>query len=205
VSGAKGGLTINGSGTTFTKTFACNGTDFIGVLDEVGVHRVDSCQGDTQLKLSSEDPLTAAVNGSLYQESPRDSSSSCAPSLSTWCLGGTDPDTATILPAIFAWYYNSTGEAQYKNWGDDLFAAAYGGSAGGPGTTGPPAGPKASGQTTTAYGYLTALPPCNAAAPPCGGVTKPGTVSPHWGKDFGVGSGWVGAADNFLAYRLMAQ
>ncbi len=202
VAGAAGSTTVRGTGTHFKTTFACNGTDFIGVVDEVVVHRVTGCSSDTELTVESHSPLTKAISGSPYQESPADSSHNCAPALSQWCFGGASADDATGVPAIIGWFYTQTGKAQYKQWGDDLFSAAYGGPAGGPGTNGAPAGPRASGQTTSPYGYLSALPPCNASAPPCGGVTNPGSVPVHWGKDFGIGSGWVGAADNYLAYRL---
>lgn len=203
VSGTAGSLTLNGSGTKFRSTFACNGKDFIGIVDEVVVHRVAACPSDTQLTLDARDPLTKSVAASPYQESPGDASHACAPSLSSWCWGGASPDDATGVPAIFGWYYAQTGNPQYKEWGDDLFGAAYGGPAGGPGANGRPAGPDASGQTTSPYGYISALPPCEASAPPCGGVTNPGAVPIHWGKDFGIGSGWAGAGDNYLAYRLM--
>jgi hypothetical protein len=203
ISGSSGSTSIVGVGTTFQTggSTLCSGSDYIGILDEVVVHKVVSCQSDTRLTLGT--PLTRTINGSYFQDSQPDSSTDCKPSRSTFCFGGTNPDNATDNAGIFGWYYAQTGNPQWRTWGDDLFSIAFGGPAGGPGTNGEPAGPFASGQTTTPFGYITALPPCNLSGPPCGGVTNPGTVPLHWGKDFGIASGFAGAADNYFAYRLM--
>lgn len=218
-----GGFTVTGVGTTFTSTFACNGTDYIGIISEVqaadygGVHRVISCQSDTQLTVASTDPGVASVSGSNYQESPADvpSGNACLPSLSEYCYEADNPDQSTDAAGMFGWVYQFKADPTYRVWGDDMFSAAYGGPAGGPGTTGDPVGPMAAATAnnnysdgepiTGAYGYISALPNCNVSSAPCGGInTNPLSTPVHWGKDFGIGSGWAGAMDNYLAYRLMA-
>ena len=200
VSGNAGDSTITGNGTNFTQQFQCNGNDYISIGSAYELHQVVSCQSPTSLTIA--DRIGNSFSNSGYQVSPVDSNTNCQPSKSAVCFGGGNPDDATVLPAIYGWYYNVTGNAQFKVWGDDWFSAAYGGSAGGPGTSGPPAGPGASGNTTGSYGYISALPPCSSSAPPCGGLGGP--IGHHWGKDFGIGSGYVGAGANYLAYRLAA-
>ncbi|MBV9296859.1 MAG: hypothetical protein JO145_14905 [Acidobacteriaceae bacterium] len=220
VSGTVGSTTLTGVGTTFTHSFHCNGTDGIGIIsppDNANVAQdqgyvVASCASDTQLTLAS--PLVYAPSSWDIEETQLDtySGSTCAPMQTAYCYtgtGNTQPSVDYTIDnaGILGWMYQFTGQPVYRSWADDLFGAAYGGPAGGPGTTGPPAGPMASGQTTSAYGYISALPSCNTSAPPCGGVGSvtdaTGTHPAHWGKDFGVGSGWSGQADNFFAYRLM--
>ncbi len=222
VSIANGGLTVTGVGTNFTSMFGCNGTDYIGIVSEVqaagygGVHLVVSCQSDTQLTVASTDPGVAAVSGSYWQESPADASTDCAPSMSAYCYETYNPDQSTDAAGIYGWVYQATNNGQYKLWGDDMFSAAYGGPAGGPGTLGSPSGPMSAAYSnnnygapqpiTDAYGYISALPSCNYSSPPCGGVNYEPLQTPvHWGKDFGIGSGWAGAMDNYLAYRLMGS
>jgi hypothetical protein len=202
--------------------FGCNGTDYIGIVSEVqtagygGVHRVISCQSDTELTVASTDPGVATVTGSYYQESPADVSTDCSPSLSQYCYEAYNPDQSTDAAGMFGWVYQLNNNAIYRVWGDDMFSAAYGGPAGGPGTTGNPVGPMAAATAnnnysngepiTGAYGYISALPSCNVSSPPCGGInTNPPSTPVHWGKDFGIGSGWAGAMDNYLAYRLMGS
>ncbi|MBV8831194.1 MAG: hypothetical protein JO108_18425, partial [Acidobacteriaceae bacterium] len=200
VSASSGQNVVTGNGSNFTQQFQCNGNDYIAIGSVGELHQVVSCQSPTSLTIA--DPIGKGFANSGYQISPVDTTTNCQPSKSSVCFGGGSLDDATVLPAVYGWYYNVTGNAQFKVWGDDWFSGAYGGAAGGPGTFGPPAGPGANGNTTSSYGYISALPTCGASAPPCGGLGGP--VGHHWGKDFGVGSGYVGAGANYLAYRLSA-
>ncbi len=197
ISGTAGQSTITGNGTNFTAQFHCNSTDYIAINAVNELHLVTSCQGPSSLTLA--DHIGSSFSGSSYLESPIDASTDCGPSLSSVCFGGASPDLSTIATANYGWYYAMTGDVQYQIWGDDLFSGAFGGPAGGPGSTGPAVGPGASGSTTGAYGYLSALPTCGTSSPPCGGLGGP--IGNRWGRDFGVGSGYVGAADNYLGYR----
>ncbi len=211
VSGSSGSTTITGTGTNFTAPTGitsstngsnlsggfgpCNGTTFIAIPGVNEVHKVTACASNTSLTVA--EPVVNSFNGQNgYQIVAQDTSSNCAPSRTPFCFGGTSTDYQVSLPGIFGWLYSTSQNAQYQVWGDDLFSGSYGGPAGGPGSSGLAAGPMSSGQTVSGYGYITALPPCNSAAPPCGGAVW------HWGKDFGDGSGYAGAADNYLAYRL---
>ncbi len=199
VSGTAGQSTVTGNGTSFTQQFACNGNDYIAIGSIYELHRVASCQGDNSLQIA--ETLGSSFANSSFQVSPVDTTTNCQPSKSSVCFGGS-LDDATVMPAIYGWYYSVTGNLQFKIWGDDWFSGSYGGSAGGPGTSGPPAGPGANGNTTGQYGYISALPACNSSAPPCGGLGGP--IGHHWGRDFGIGSGYAGAGDNYLAYRLIS-
>ncbi len=217
VSGSAGSKTLTGSTSFFTDGvnaantsgwnysnstagFApCNGSTFIGILNTLEVHRVVGCPSNNSLALG--EALGASVSGSTYQIVQRDGSTSCAPSLATWCFGGISSDYEVLLPGIYGWYYQISGNAQYKTWGDQWFSLAYGGAAGGPGSVGAPVGPDSSGTTVSGYGYISMLPSCATTAAPCNSSVL-GTS--HYGKDFGDGSGYVGAGSNYLAYRLMA-
>jgi len=197
VAGNAGDSSVTGSGTNFTQQFGCNGNDYIAIGAIHEMHKVTACQDDGSLQIA--EPLGNSFSNSSFQVSPIDTTTNCQPSKSSVCYNG-NLDDATVLPAIYGWFYSVTGNLQFKIWGDDFFSGAYGGSAGGPGTSGPPAGPGANGNTTGQYGYISALPSCSSSAPPCGGLGGP--IGHHWARDFGIGSGYAGAGDNYLAYRL---
>jgi hypothetical protein len=200
------GTTITGTGTSFAANYAgggyapCDGSTMIGIKSIAKIFRVVGCPTNTTMSLEASLPSTITNSG--YQIIFRDASTSCSPSRGMWCFGPQSPDDAVVLPGIYQWYYLQTGNMQYKVWGDDWFAAAYGGPATGPGTTGLPAGPGSAGDGSNEFlvdefGYIGGLPLCSVSSPPCI-HTLPG----QYGKGFGTGSGYVGSSSNALAYRL---
>lgn len=192
VSGSSGGTTITGSGTSFTSRFLCNGGDYIGFDSIRVVYKVLSCSDDTHMVIDT--PLPSAVSGSTFKRSPQ-MSSSCAPSAALYCEGSGDRALINTTTGAFGHYYEITGDATYLAYGNELFSAAYGGAADGPGGDDPPGGPGADG--TVAQNYIDALPPCNTSAPPCGGY---GIATYNvYGKGYGQGSG-TGGASAFLGY-----
>jgi hypothetical protein len=194
--------TLTGSGTSFTSAYPagfgpCDGSTMIAISAIGQVLRVTACPDNTHLTLG--DTMVGTATAANYQTVIRDGTTGagCNPSLATWCFGAGNTDLPVLLPGIFGWYYQQTGIRIYKLWAEDMFAASYGGPAGGPGTTGSPVGPGSSGQTVGSGGYTSPLPACSVSSPPCGGAN-----GNHYSKDFGDGSG-SGAGSNFLAFRLM--
>lgn len=193
VSGTSGTTAIVGSGTSFSTRYLCNGGDYIAINSIRKVFKVMSCSDDTHLTIDANLPST--VSGSTFQRSPQ-MPNSCSPSDALYCEGSGDRALINTSTGAFGHYYQVTGDSAYKTFGDELFSAAYGGAADGPGGSLSPGGPAADG--STAGNYIDALPACNVSAPPCGGYG----ISTYnvYGKGFGQGSG-TGGASAFLGYR----
>ncbi len=125
----------------------------------------------------------------------------CGTSQSTYCEGGPDGDRNLTHDThdAYLWLYQRTNNnQQYLSWGEDSAGADYGGPAGGPGTLGPPSGPRADGQTGF---FQDPLAGCNVAfTPPCGGDGLPGLL----GKPFGQSAG-SGNAPNAMALIALAN
>jgi len=195
VTGAAGATALTGSGTAFATFFACNGTDYIGIDSIRKVFKVLDCPSATSMTLDA--ALPSAVTGSTYKRAPA-MPTDCAPSSATYCEGAPgDRSLINTMTGAYGHFYHLTGEETYKNYGDELFSAAYGGSGGGPGSLAPPAGPGADGEF--AHNYINALPPCNTSKPPCGGFGL--SAFNIYGKGYGQASG-AGGAPNYLAYRV---
>jgi hypothetical protein len=186
--------------------FNCNGTDYIG-LDAIRiVFKVVSCPSDTLVTIDVAAPVNVTASG--YRKGVR-MATHCAPSLASYCAdlsGGVPPDPAVgdrniigDVKAGFGYLFSVTGDMKYVDWGDDFMGADYGGPAQGPGfpnTPCPGAGCSGPGGDGAVGALITALPPCNTSAPPCGGF---GTQIGQ-GKYYGMADG-AGDTPNYLAYR----
>lgn len=199
VSGSSGGTSITGSGSNFTSGTAgylCNGTDYIGFDSLREVYKVVSCSSATAMTITP--ALSGNVVASTYQRAPAMPSSCNSSAL--YCEGNGDRALINTTTGAFGHYYEVTGDSTYLAYGNELFSAAYGGAADGPGGSDPPAGPGADG--LTAGNYIDALPPCNTASPPCGGygISTYNVYSKGWAQ--GSGSGGASA---FLGYSTTAS
>jgi hypothetical protein len=207
-----GSTTVVGVGTTFTASYACNGTDFIGFNASTSnsVYRVVGCTDNTHLTItppfgSYGSPMTEPANitdANISRTPP--AASNCGTSLSSYCfVGSGDLNLVRLVPGEIAWVYNTTGIPVYRTYADDFFSAAFGGPASGP-NSGTPIGaivPNPSGPNALGYigDNVTALPDCSAPNPaPC---VPGGNVFSNMGKNFSEVSGAPGA-DNALAWRL---
>ncbi len=154
VTASLGSAAVVGSGTSFLSVFNCNGTDFIGAEDPTfgdRTHRVASCADNTHLTLSTNwgtqcsIPYTltpscavAGYSGMRFHRSPR-TSTTCG-NMASWCThGGVTADSeyrvfnAETMAFPFGWLYHTTGNAQWKTYGDEIFSSLYGGPQQGPG------------------------------------------------------------------------
>lgn len=195
ISGSSGTPDIVGVGTSFDTRYSCNGGDYIGINSLRIVYKVLSCSDATHLTIDANLPST--VSGSTFQRSPQ-MPSACSPSSALYCEGSGDRALINTTTGAFGHYYNITGDSTYLTYGNELFSAAYGGAADGPGGSEPPGGPSADG--TIAQNYIDALNPCNVSAPPCGGYGL--SAYNVYGKGFGQGSG-TGGASAFLGYSTI--
>jgi hypothetical protein len=201
-----GSSLINLPGGHALTFFNCNGTDYIGLDTIRKVFKVVNCPSDTLVTVDVA-PETA-VSGSSYRKG-YPMATNCAPSLATYCAdlsAGVPPNPSVgdrniigDVKAGFGYLYTVTGDLKYINWGDDFMAADYGGPASGPGgltTPCPGAGCAGPGADGGVGAFVSALPPCNTSAPPCGGF---GPQSGQ-GKYYGMGDG-AGDTPNYLAFR----
>ncbi len=229
VTAALNSTTVSGSGTNFKTTFACNGTDFIGIYDqshhETWTHKVLSCASDTSLTIEGQVGsqcinrstgnicATSNLSNTSYYKSPA-ARTACGNSAS-YCVGTelsyetyvngvlkADRNINRDLIWIFGWLYKTTAEAKWRTYGDEMFSASFGGPALGPGSTGPCGGPGCDGTETD---YTLALHPC-AVDPtlPCNLNSNYGSlvknVAVAGPKRWAQASG-IGGADNYLAWR----
>jgi hypothetical protein len=217
--GASGTL-VTGSGTKFLSTFACNGSDYIGIEDSTGetwTYPVASCADNTHLTLSKPwgsqvlttdtvttgmgtHSLSTAVNNLFYYQTPaafttcRNSASHCWPETG-------DRNNGRDLIWIQGWLYKTTHNSLYLTRGDELFSSSYGGPAGGPGATGACGGPACDGYETD---YMMAIHGCKANPTlPCNDQESltPSNAFAALSKRWAQGSG-IGGADNYLSWRL---
>jgi hypothetical protein len=210
-----GSTTVTGSGTNFTTIFwkvpgAVRGvaptisgnpvnkpTDYIGIPGANDCHlvfKVVSVVSDTQLTLAEPWPsrckaqtgVTSSVGWVATWEGERKCSSKAA-----YCEGGPSGDRNLThdIHAAYAWTWQTTGIAKYRDWAIASLAVDYGGPAGGPGTRGRGAGPSADGSTGN---FADPLPVCGT--PPCGGFGATAAM----GKAFGMSTG-AGNAPNAIA------
>ena len=218
---------VAGLNTTFRKTFACNGTDYIGITDPGGLtwtHLVSSCSDDNHLTLATPwgsqcvetgsvvkgvgtSCATANITGGQYYQTPPAFTSCRNLATSCWPNVG-DRNSNRDLIWIHGWLYNTTRNPIYQTRGDELFAASYGGPAAGPGfnypnSPGPCGGPSCDGVDTD---YVAAIHGC-ASNPtlPCNPDSNypGGNAYVFTSKRWGQGSG-IGGADNYLAWRTLS-
>jgi hypothetical protein len=191
----RGSNRVVGSGTQFlTRLAPCNGTSYIGIYSATQTYRktynVASCTDNTHITLSVNyaNPTETVTTWATALRA----TANCAPSIDSYC----DPDPfngrnlAADGIAAEGWLYWKTGAPRWLAQSQYFAGKAYGGPAGGPGTTGPAAGPDADGGTNN---FTDALPPCGG--PPCGGYGP----AIGQGKAFGMNAG-AGDAPNALAY-----
>lgn len=219
---------VGGGGTTFTTTFSpCNGSTWIGInlSGQSWTHKVTACADDTHLTIATAwgTQCTTAYNGQVcaasdavsqqYYETAN-SSTTCNNSASNcWDNLGTtggllngDRNNDRDAIWIMGWLFKTTHNIIYKQRGDELFSASYGGPAAGPGANcaspGPCGGPACDGVETD---YIQALHGCGSdPTTPCNcgtNFTNPSNVYHYQAKRFAQGSG-IGGADNYLAWRL---
>lgn len=211
------GTTVTGSGTSFTTTFACDGTDFIGILGGDGVtftHKVSSCADNTHLTIATAwgtqcyyastyavPAVTQYCEGAMsarpyYQADP--SSSSCE-SAANYCYSA-DKNSARDLIWIMGWLYKTTSTAKWKTYGDELFATSVGGPGDGAGGSSACSGPNC---WSTETDYVASLHGC-ATDPtlPCNTLTNygVGNVWVYGGKRLAQMDG-IGGASNYLFWR----
>jgi len=239
VSVALGSTQVTGVGTKFKSTFACDGKDFIGIWDtstyNTWAYEVKSCADDQHLTLAaaygsqrvigekapypsspatagSQSVITAIANASdtAYFQAPA-AFTDCGTAASyCWPASG-ERSNNLLVPWIFGWLYSRTGDPTYRDYGDQIFSATYGGPADGPGTTGRCGGPDCDGQESiydSGIHNCAVNPtlPCVSGANNTSPVSGPGnaympTVLSKW---WGQGSG-IGGADNYLAWRVKAD
>lgn len=216
VSIALGSASVTGTGTQFLTTFSgcVPNTHWIGIWHEDGstwTYQVASCQDDTHLTIVGQwgDQLekTAATGRPFFKTA--NAPTNCGQSKAKTCWP-VDGDRNNVRELIWAhgWLYNQTKNPIYETRGDELFSAAYGGPAAGPGDRYPQppgacGGPHCDGFETD---YSAALIACaKKPSVPCNASTDYAAGNPYvfFGKRWGQGSG-IGGADNYLAWRLDA-
>jgi hypothetical protein len=217
-------VAVTGTGTHFLTDFACNGADYIGIYDQATnntwAYQVASCQDDTDLTLAKAFGVDYVLGVSVttgttlirpsgdlvaaaYYEVPATTAQCNSSAGHCYPATGGDRNSNRDLIWISGWLYSRTGDSQYKAYGDELFAATYGGPAGGPGTSGPCGGPACDGVQTD---YSIAIHGCVAnPALPCSQSNYPHGNAFVWrSKRWAQGSG-IGGADNYLAWRTGAN
>jgi len=105
----------------------------------------------------------------------------------------------------FSWWAAKFGGANangvsYLSQADEWFAAAFGGPSDGPGGSSMSFGPNGNGYQSD---WTSNLYPCSATAPPCSVSGSGGPDGAPLGKNWGQGSGAIGA-QNHLAWRILA-
>ncbi len=208
----RGSTIVTGVGTNFTSLFPTP-AQYIGIpaqrTNEKSCNRsmkVASVQSDTHLTLESPWPCESAsgIDGPGYGwtavPAARTDCASFGSLKAKTCEGVPDANLTHELHAVWGWLYWRTGDPKYKTWSEQGLGTDYGGPKDGPGTSGPPAGPFATGK---AGNYVDALYSCGApdnAPPPCGGYGPTLAL----GKSFGFSSG-AGNAPNALAYLVLGD
>ena len=182
-------------------------TNFIGIPAQCMRQslRVASVESDTQLTLLTPWPSSCPAESGIGTNSSAsgvgwvatwEGNTQCGQySAATHCEGGPtgDRNLTHDLHEAYLWLYQTTGNATYYQWGEDSLAADYGGSAGGPGSSLPFAGPLADGNT----GFMQdPTKPCSVSAPPCGGNGP----TNNQGKAFGQSTGAGNAANAIARY-----
>jgi hypothetical protein len=158
------------------------------------VLKVANVQSDTKLMLAEPWPTycpsASNITSSVGWVATWEANKNCG-SLATYCEGGPsgDRDLTHDLHAAYLWTWLVTAQPKYLDWATDSLGADYGGPAGGPGSSGPGAGPLADGRTGN---FADPLPACGT--PPCGGN---GPVN-AMGKALGMSAG-AGNATNAIA------
>jgi hypothetical protein len=209
----QGSPVVAGAGTNFTQIFSAI---YHGATPQPGIDAafiaipglysascsqvlpVASVTDDTHLTLTASWPCASAsginANGFGWIGTPP-AAVDCASygSIAATCEGPVDPSLTHEVHAMWAWLYWKTGNSKYLTWAQESAGTDYGGSAGGPGSPLPPAGPFAAGFTGN---FRDPLPPCGTQ--PCGGYG----VASALGKAFGFSAG-AGNANNAMAYMLL--
>jgi len=217
-------------GVTLQTDFNCNGTDYIGFENSSGstwTAKLQSCASQTQGTFTSAwggaeqttknymGNVSAGSYTSINFDSPQiarslpasstchNSASFCVPFGSGLQSGYTNRIGNFDAIWIMGWLYKTTGNATWKTRGDEIFSAAYGGPADGPGGSMPCSGPGCDGYEAD-YGNV--LPGCfgGMVPPPCNRFTNyagPMNVYAFLGKTVGQVAG-IGGADNYLGWRL---
>jgi hypothetical protein len=217
----KGSTTVTGTGTNFMTVFVgvsgsgstqpavqygaqlSRATKYIGIPAGNGCNltlEVASVQSDSELTLTqpwpSNCPNATNVTSSVGWVATWEGQKNCF-SLAPYCEGGPTGDRSLThdIHAAYLWTWMTTGDPKYYDWATDSLGADYGGSAGGPGSSLPPKGPRSDGLT----GNLTdPLPPCGS--PPCGGFGALNAM----GKALGMSAG-AGNAPNAIAIFTASQ
>lgn len=207
------GSTITGAGTSFTATKVkdddgtthpvCDGNHYIALDSLAFVARITGCQSDTQLTVSP--PLKGkGFNGGTYYLPPLSPTGAACHSQALYC-GTWGQDEARIMVQGFSWWaakfggMNANG-VSYLSQADEWFSAAFGGPSDGPGGSSTSFGPGGNGYQSD---WTSNLYPCSAAAPPCSVSGAGGPAGAPLGKNWGQGSGAIGA-QNHLAWRILA-
>jgi hypothetical protein len=215
-----GSVTVTGSGTNFATVFwglpgaglriqplqygvaVTKAVAYIGIPAGNGcnlVLRVASVQSDTQLTLAepwpASCPSSSKVTSGIGWVATWEGSTNCG-SRAAYCEGGPagDRNLTHDIHAAYLWAWLMTGDPKYFDWATDSLGADYGGPAGGPGTSGPGAGPRADGRTGN---FADPLPVCGT--PPCGGAGATNAM----GKALGMSAG-AGNATNAIALYTAA-
>jgi hypothetical protein len=202
-----GSAVVTGTGTGFVNLFApCDGTTYIGMrvnlqppYTDNAIYQVIACPDNTHLTLSRTYGGTTQAAITDYSRSNK-SSSNCAPSIASQCE--TDASSGRNLahdyPVSLSW--NLTNGPQWKFRVEYGLGKLYGGSAGGPGSLGPGAGPQADGITSNFDGPMLAC--VTSPTQPCSFSPNANSiVFGHAAKEFGMSAG-AGNARNAIANYL---
>ncbi len=204
---ANGSAGVTGTSTGFVNLFApCDGTTYLGIRGSLvppytdnAVYQVVACPDNTHLTLSRTYGGATQAAITDYSRSNK-SSSNCAPSIASQCE--TDASSGRNLahdyPVSLSW--NLSNGPQWKFRVEYGLGKLYGGSAGGPGSLGPGAGPQADGTTSNFDGLL--LPCVTSPTQPCSfSPFSNSIVFGHAAKEFGMSAG-AGNARNAIANYL---
>lgn len=225
ISVALASTTVTGTGSAFTSFFSVGDYIAINHADGQGwAYLIDSITDDTHLTIHTPFSNGGSMGGTTvgpgfdavnetYTLSPA-APTNCGTGFSCWAGFGTtggiqNGDRHNNIDAIWimGWLYKTTLLPVWKARGDELFSAAYGGNADGPGGSAPCAGPACDNLQGDVY--IESIRGCasNPGGPPCNPITNYGVgcanaINSQLSKYYGQGSG-IGAADNYLAWRLV--
>lgn len=201
-----GSTTVTGTGTGFQSMFACNGTDYIGILGAAGadngVYLVASCPSQTTLTLSS--PWVGASQAAQKDFAwSHAASTNCAPSIGTceadvYSGKNLAHDWAVSLGRVYQWTQSTT----WKSRVEYALGSLYGAPAAGPAFLGSQSGPQSALGPANFDGVMPSCFTTKSVQPCTNDGNGDGLLYGLGAKPFGMSAG-AGNARNAIADYLL--